>query len=91
MIGRKHELALFGEKYSWYCGHGQIIGITAEAGMGKSRLVAEGYALPEKRPCWVWRACQSDGVNLRIWYGSRSGTPSLILIHCPPAQTNPFS
>ncbi|HEX2993632.1 MAG TPA: tetratricopeptide repeat protein, partial [Anaerolineales bacterium] len=65
MIGRKQEMILFGEKIqSVLSGHGQIIGITAEAGMGKSRLVAEGIRLASKSNFIGYGgACQSDGVN----------------------------
>lgn len=42
IVGREKELALIAEKLKRVlAGHGQIIGITADAGMGKSRLVAE--------------------------------------------------
>ncbi|HET6221780.1 MAG TPA: adenylate/guanylate cyclase domain-containing protein, partial [Dongiaceae bacterium] len=42
MIGRQAELAMIAEKLDRaLAGRGQIVGITAEAGMGKSRLVAE--------------------------------------------------
>ncbi|MFN8499076.1 MAG: tetratricopeptide repeat protein [Anaerolineae bacterium] len=42
MVGRQEELALIdGRLAEATAGHGQIVGITAEAGMGKSRLLAE--------------------------------------------------
>ena len=42
MIGRKAELAHFAQKVdATLRGRGQIVGITGEAGMGKSRLAAE--------------------------------------------------
>jgi adenylate cyclase len=42
IVGREAELALVAEKLALVSsGQGQIIGITAEAGMGKSRLVTE--------------------------------------------------
>ncbi len=39
MVGREHELALILERYSQSCaGDGQVVVITAEAGLGKSRI-----------------------------------------------------
>jgi len=39
MVGREHELALILERYSQCCaGDGQVVVITAEAGLGKSRI-----------------------------------------------------
>jgi len=63
MIGRLDELHLISEKIeSALTGHGQIIGISGEAGMGKSRLVAEGIRLAQrKQMVGFGGACQSDG------------------------------
>jgi adenylate cyclase len=46
MVGREAELSLIGAKrrLAWR-GQGQVVGITAEAGLGKSRLAAEGIRL----------------------------------------------
>jgi predicted ATPase len=65
MIGRNREMALLEEKLqSVLGGHGQIIGVTAEAGMGKSRLVAEGIRLARRSGLVGYGgACQSDGTN----------------------------
>ncbi|MFK7800264.1 MAG: tetratricopeptide repeat protein [Anaerolineae bacterium] len=42
MVGREDELATISKKIpEVLSGHGQVVGITAEAGMGKSRLAAE--------------------------------------------------
>lgn len=42
MVGRQRELALLTQRLAMArAGYGQIVGIVAEAGMGKSRLVAE--------------------------------------------------
>ena len=42
LVGRQHELAMLDERLNHTLeGHGHIVGIAAEAGMGKSRLVAE--------------------------------------------------
>ena len=54
--GEKLELALQG--------HGQVIGITAEAGIGKSRLVAEAIRLAHRRGfAGYGGACESSGTN----------------------------
>src|SRR5262249_1306496 len=46
MVGRAAELALIGQKLEEArLGKGQIVGIRAEAGMGKSRLVAAAIQL----------------------------------------------
>jgi predicted ATPase/class 3 adenylate cyclase len=65
MIGRQDELALVDEKLNLALqGKGQIIGITADAGMGKSRLVAEVIRLARKRGFVGYGgACQSSGTN----------------------------
>jgi tetratricopeptide (TPR) repeat protein len=65
MIGRQQELAFIDEKLSLALqGTGQVIGITAEAGMGKSRLIAEVIRLARKRGFVGYGgACQSSGTN----------------------------
>ena len=65
MIGRNREMAFLEEKLQTVLrGNGQMIGITAEAGMGKSRLVAEGIRLARRsRLVGYGGACQSDGTN----------------------------
>jgi adenylate cyclase len=65
MIGRADELALVETKLSLAAhGQGQIVGITAEAGMGKSRLLAEVIRLAHRRSFTGYGgACQSDGTN----------------------------
>ena len=65
MIGRQEELALVGEKLTLaHQGQGQVIGITAEAGMGKSRLIAEVIRLARKRGFVGYGgAAQSSGTN----------------------------
>jgi adenylate cyclase len=65
MIGRQEELALVNEKLGLALqGKGQVIGITAEAGMGKSRLIAEIIRLARKRGFVGYGgACQSSGTN----------------------------
>lgn len=65
MTGREHEMRVLGEKLaSALHGQGQIIGITAEAGMGKSRLVAEGIRLARRSNLTGYGGtCQADSVN----------------------------
>jgi class 3 adenylate cyclase/tetratricopeptide (TPR) repeat protein len=65
MIGRERELALIEAKLV-LAGQeqGQIVGITGEAGIGKSRLLAEAIRLARRRQFTGYGgACQSDGVN----------------------------
>lgn len=65
MVGRTDELARIGEKLDLALqGHGQVVGISAEAGMGKSRLVAEVIRLARHRGLRAFGgACQSSGTN----------------------------
>jgi class 3 adenylate cyclase/tetratricopeptide (TPR) repeat protein len=65
MMGRQAELALIDEKLALAAqGHGQVVGITADAGMGKSRLVAEVIRLARKQGFTGYSgACESSGVN----------------------------
>ena len=77
MVGRKAELALIEKKLNLALrGHGQIIGITAEAGMGKSRLIAEVIRLARERNVMGYGGeCQSYGTSTsylvwqNIWRG----------------------
>jgi hypothetical protein len=64
LIGRKNEMEIITAKLETAMrGHGQIIGITGEAGMGKSRLAAEGIRLARRRKFPGYGgACQSDGI-----------------------------
>jgi adenylate cyclase len=77
MVGRAAELALIEQKLDLVLqGHGQIIGINAEAGMGKSRLLAEVIRLARGRNMLGYGGeCQSYGTNTsylvwqNIWRG----------------------
>ncbi len=65
MVGREDELALIEEKMGLaQSGRGQIVGITAEAGLGKSRLVAEVIHLAQGEDFVLYGGeCQSYGTN----------------------------
>jgi class 3 adenylate cyclase/tetratricopeptide (TPR) repeat protein len=65
MVGRTEELQLISDKLDLALkARGQVIGIVAEAGMGKSRLVAEAIRLARKKGfAGYGGACQSDAVN----------------------------
>src|SRR5262249_43379842 len=65
MGGRKPELALIGEKLELaFQGQGQLVGVVAEAGMGKSRLIAEAIRLARRKGLRGFGgACQSYGTN----------------------------
>jgi predicted ATPase/class 3 adenylate cyclase len=63
IVGRVAELQLVGDRLALALqGHAQIAGITAEAGLGKSRLVAEVIRLARRKGLRVFGgACQSYG------------------------------
>lgn len=65
MMGRQQELALISHKLELARrGQGQVIGITAEAGMGKSRLVAEAVRLAQRLGfAGYGGTCESSGAN----------------------------
>jgi adenylate cyclase len=77
MVGRVAELGLMEQKLDLALhGHGQIVGITAEAGMGKSRLIAEVIRLARERNMLGYGGeCQSYGTSTSylvwqdIWRG----------------------
>ncbi|GAB4581863.1 MAG: adenylate/guanylate cyclase domain-containing protein [Anaerolineales bacterium] len=64
LVGRQSELAQIAEKMGQVVdGKGQIVGVVAEAGMGKSRLVAEVIHQARKKGFIGYGgACQSGGV-----------------------------
>lgn len=76
LVGRRAELEQIRQKLALARqGRGQIIGITAEAGMGKSRLVSEITRLAESAGLPIYLGdCQSYGANipylvwLPIWF-----------------------
>jgi len=65
MVGRWTELGTFAAKLDEVlAGRGQIVGVSAEAGMGKSRLVAEFARTARQRGIVVALGeCQSYGTN----------------------------
>ncbi len=73
MVGRTAELALISEKLDQaLTGQGQIIAITAEAGMGKSRLAAEVITFAQTRGFEAYAGeCQSYGTTTSylVWQG----------------------
>ena len=77
MVGRDAELVLIDQKLELtLAGHGQIVGITAEAGMGKSRLIAEVIRLAKAyQVAGYGGECQSYGTSTSylvwqsIWRG----------------------
>jgi adenylate cyclase len=77
MVGREAELVTISEKLDMaLLGRGQIAGITAEAGMGKSRLLAEVIRLARGRSVLGYGGeCQSYGTHTSylvwqsIWRG----------------------
>jgi adenylate cyclase len=84
MVGRAAELALIDQKLSQaLTGHGQIVAINAEAGMGKSRLVAEIiHRANSYHFVGYGGECQSYGTNISylawqpIWRGFFGLEPS---------------
>jgi len=65
MVGRQTELQRIGEKLDLAAaGTGQVVAIVAEAGVGKSRLVAEVIRLARRKGFVGYgSACQSDGIH----------------------------
>jgi class 3 adenylate cyclase/tetratricopeptide (TPR) repeat protein len=77
MVGRQEELAQVEQQLDQvFAGRGQILGITAEAGLGKSRLVAEIVRQASEQQLDILTGeCQSYGTNIsyhvweNIWQG----------------------
>jgi adenylate cyclase len=93
MVGRDAELEEISQKLDLVLqGRGQIVGICAEAGMGKSRLVAEVLRLSLGHRLVVYGGeCQSYGTNSSylvwhtIWRGFFSVDPTLPQAEMIPA------
>ena len=71
MVGRQAELNLIEQKLEQALnGQGQIIGITGEAGLGKSRLIAEAiHRASERRMLGYGGSCESYGTatDYLVW------------------------
>jgi len=65
LVGRREELARLDEALALtLAGDGRIVGISADAGMGKSRLIAEFVRIARRRGLFVaFGECQSFGTN----------------------------
>ena len=72
IVGREAELSVIADRIAQIKrGHGQVIGITGEAGMGKSRLVAEVRRLGRANRLAVYGGeCVSYGTNISylLWH-----------------------
>jgi class 3 adenylate cyclase/tetratricopeptide (TPR) repeat protein len=72
LVGRKSELAQVEQQLDHvFAGRGQILGITAEAGLGKSRLVAEIVRRASDQQMDILTGeCQSYGTNIsyHVWW-----------------------
>jgi tetratricopeptide (TPR) repeat protein len=64
-VGRQRELELLRETFtSAAAGHGQVVFVVGEAGLGKSRLLAEMRArVAGETHCWVEGRCASYGAT----------------------------
>ena len=73
MVGRERELAIIEEKIEMVLGgKGQVVGVTAEAGMGKSRLIAETLRAASSRGLSAYHGeCKSYGMqsSYLVWSG----------------------
>jgi predicted ATPase len=68
LVGREEELALVTEKIEQVAaGHGRVVGFTGEAGMGKSRLVAEVVRLADARG-WQRYGCECSSYGTNTSY-----------------------
>ncbi len=63
-VGRERQLRLFDEALALAeAGAGQVIGVVAEPGMGKSRLVEEAQRASRGRTRWIEGRCAPHGAN----------------------------
>jgi adenylate cyclase len=72
MVGREAELALIEQKLALVLqGQGQILGITGEAGIGKTRLMAEAIRVANERQLTGYASeCESYGTHTSylVWW-----------------------
>jgi len=84
MVGRGAELALLHQKLNLVlAGNGQIVGISGEAGMGKSRLLTEAVRLAQQEDFSIFSGeCKSYGTHSSyliwgsIWRGLLAVDPA---------------
>jgi class 3 adenylate cyclase len=90
MVGRQVELARIDEKIRAVLqGQGQVLRISAEAGMGKSRLVAEALRLANQTELSSYGGqCQSFGANTSylVWWSIWRGLFGLDASQAPAEQ-----
>jgi ABC-type oligopeptide transport system substrate-binding subunit/class 3 adenylate cyclase len=72
LVGREAELAVLTGALDGLCqGHGAIVALLGEAGIGKSRLVEEAHAWAEEHLCqpphWLEGRALSYGATLPYW------------------------
>ena len=65
-IGRAHDLAALEARWNQSCeGHGQVVGIVGEPGIGKTRFVSAFRQRRRRQPCaYVQGRCVSYGHNI---------------------------
>ena len=64
-VGRQQELEALHQTLAWaQTGHGQVVALVGEAGVGKSRLVYEGGRTLGSAHLWIRRLCLALGQAL---------------------------
>ncbi len=95
MVGREAEMQLIEQRMDVALrGQGQVLGIAAEAGMGKSRLVAEVIRLAARRGMAVISGdCLSHGANASYlpWHGLLRGLFGIDPAWSPETQVRHLS
>ena len=64
-VGRNNEMSLLKNAFKKVrSGHGRVVGVVGDAGVGKSRLLLEFKRTLAKSKCYCWEGqCQSVGAN----------------------------